>query len=191
MIIEAVSNAQTILQEIGEANIQKFDEECIRKVDIQLKETRYAKVISESSTIKSIAVNINFLQQKKSGFVFQRRRFSTRQFEPSSHKKNPDLAKKKYKMSRCSALLPIKCRDNKDIKELAAIGLGGVNLEKPVGGGRITVVFDKKDVPDSDMREAMELGEKLVRYGVKFDEYKSKLENNENILCPSKKQKNM
>lgn len=77
-------------------------------------------------------------------------------------------------MSRCSALLPIKCRDNKDIKELAAIGLGGVNLEKPVGGGRITVVFDK-----------------LVHYGVKFDEYKSKLENNENILCPSKKQKNM
>lgn len=62
-------------------------------------------------------------------------------------------------MSRCSALLPIKCRDNKDIKELAAIGLGGINLEKPVGGGRITVVFDKKDVPDSDMRGAMELGE--------------------------------
>lgn len=123
--------------------------------------------------------------------VFQRRRFSTRDFEPSSHKKNPDLAKKKYKMSRCSALLPIKCRDNKDIKELAAIGLGGVNLEKPVGEGRITAVFDKKDVPDSDMRGAMELGEKLVRYGVKFDEYKSKLENNENILCPSKKQKNM
>lgn len=110
---------------------------------------------------------------------------------PALTKKNPDLAKKKYKMSRCSALLPIKCRDNKDIKELAAIGLEGVNLEKPVGGGRITVVFDKKDVPDSDMRGAMELGEKLVRYGVKFDEYKSKLENNENILCPSKKQKNM
>lgn len=65
MIIEAVSNAQTVLQEIGEANIQKFDEEFIRKVDIQLKETRYAKVISESSTIKSIAVNNYFLQQKK------------------------------------------------------------------------------------------------------------------------------
>lgn len=52
------------------------------------------------------------------------------------------------------------------MKELASIGLGGVNLEKPIGGGRITVVFDKKDVPDSDMEGAMELGEKLVRYGV-------------------------
>lgn len=65
MIIEAVSNAQTVLQEIGEANIHKIDEEFIRKVDIHLKETRYAKVISESSTIKSIAVNNYFLQQKK------------------------------------------------------------------------------------------------------------------------------
>lgn len=65
MIIEAVSNAQTVLQEIGEANIHKIDEEFISKVDIHLKETRYAKVISESSTIKSIAVNNYFLQQKK------------------------------------------------------------------------------------------------------------------------------
>ena len=77
------------------------------------------------------------------------------------------------------------------MKELAAIGLGGIKFEKPVGGGLITDVFDKKDMSDSDLKRAMELGEKLVRYGIKFDEYKSQLKNTENVLCPSKKQKNM
>uniref|UniRef100_K1R6A0 Uncharacterized protein n=1 Tax=Magallana gigas TaxID=29159 RepID=K1R6A0_MAGGI len=44
------------------------------------------------------------------------------------------------------------------MKELAAIGLGGINLEKPVGGGLITDVLDKKDMSDSDLKRAMELG---------------------------------
>lgn len=38
------------------------------------------------------------------------------------------------------------------------------------------------------MDRAMELGEELVRYSIKFEEYNSQLDNNENILCPSKKQ---
>lgn len=38
------------------------------------------------------------------------------------------------------------------------------------------------------MDSAMELGEELVRYSIKFEEYNSQLDNNENILCPSKKQ---
>lgn len=54
------------------------------------------------------------------------------------------------------------------MKELAVIGVKGVNLEKPVGRARITVVFDKKYVPNSSMEGVMELGEKLVRYGIKF-----------------------
>lgn len=73
-------------------------------------------------------------------------------------------------MSTCSARLSIKCRDNQFyLNKLAANGLGGVNLEKLVGRARITVVFDKK-IPDSDLEGAMELGEKLVRFGIKFDE---------------------
>lgn len=75
------------------------------------------------------------------------------------------------------------------MKELAAIGLGGIKFEKPVGGGLITDVFDKKNMSDSDLKRAMELGEKLVRYGIKFDEYKSQLENTENVLCPSRNKK--
>lgn len=46
------------------------------------------------------------------------------------------------------------------MKELAVIGVKGVNLEKPVGRARITVVFDKKYVPNSDMERVMELGGK-------------------------------
>lgn len=53
------------------------------------------------------------------------------------------------------------------MKELAVIGVKGVNLEKPVGRAR-TVVFDKKYVPNSNMEGVMELGEKLVHYGIKF-----------------------
>lgn len=45
------------------------------------------------------------------------------------------------------------------MKELAAIGLGGIKFEKPVGGGLITDVFDKKDMSDSDLKRAMELEE--------------------------------
>lgn len=41
------------------------------------------------------------------------------------------------------------------MKELAAIGLGGIKFEKPVGGGLITDVFDKKDMSDSDLKRAM------------------------------------
>lgn len=44
-------------------SILKIDEESIRKVDIYLKETRYAKIISKSFTIKNTAVKIYFLQQ--------------------------------------------------------------------------------------------------------------------------------
>lgn len=55
------------------------------------------------------------------------------------------------------------------MKELAANGLGGVNLEKYVGRALMTVVFEKKDVHDSNMDRAMELGENLVRYCIKFD----------------------
>lgn len=58
------------------------------------------------------------------------------------------------------------------MKELVVIGFGGVNLEKFIGGGWIIVVFDKKYVFNFDMEGVMELGEKLVCYGVKFDEYK-------------------
>lgn len=66
------------------------------------------------------------------------------------------------------------CRSNAEttkfyLNKLAANGLGGVNLEKLVGRARITVVFDKK-IPDSDLEGAMELGETLVRFGIKFDE---------------------
>lgn len=66
------------------------------------------------------------------------------------------------------------CRSNAEttkfyLNKLAANGLGGVNLEKLVGRARITVVFDKK-IPDSDLEGAMELGEKLVRFGIQFDE---------------------
>uniref|UniRef100_K1Q110 Uncharacterized protein n=1 Tax=Magallana gigas TaxID=29159 RepID=K1Q110_MAGGI len=43
------------------------------------------------------------------------------------------------------------------MKELAAIGLGGIKFEKPVGGGLITDVFDKKDMSDSDLKRAMEM----------------------------------
>lgn len=39
------------------------------------------------------------------------------------------------------------------------------------------------------MDRAMELGENLVRYGIKVDVYKPQLDNNENILFPSKKLK--
>lgn len=66
------------------------------------------------------------------------------------------------------------CRSNAEttkfyLNKLAANGLRGVNLEKLVGRAQITVVFDKK-IPDSDLEGAMELGEKLVRFGIKFDE---------------------
>lgn len=51
MIVEAVSNAITVLQKIENSNIKKtIYVKFIRKVDIHLKETRYAKVISDFST---------------------------------------------------------------------------------------------------------------------------------------------
>lgn len=75
------------------------------------------------------------------------------------------------------------------MKELAVIGVKGVNLEKPVGRARITVVFDKKYVPNSDMERVMELGGKAGSLWYQIRRVQIQLENTENVICPSRNKK--
>lgn len=63
-------------------------------------------------------------------------------------------------MSRCSARLPIKCRDNQ-VSHERAISQRARSEESTWKrlSERLEICIRQKNVPDSDMERAMELGE--------------------------------
>ena len=75
------------------------------------------------------------------------------------------------------------------MNELSALKLGEVNYGKPAGGGRVTFAFTKFYAVDCDIEAAMELGERLNEFEVFVNDYINSFENNENMLCLSKKQR--
>lgn len=116
-----------------------------------MKETRCAKVISEFSTIKSITLNNLFLQQKKKAGYSKEKDAVPDNLSPALTKKSPAMAMKKYKMSKCSALLPIKCRDNQvSHKRPNNHRARRSNLEKVCRRGLNNRCVRQKDVSDFD-----------------------------------------
>ena len=193
MIIQAVENAQEILRKIGEGHNSRIDESFVKKVEGHLKEqVEIQDVIATTAAEKSIALNNYFMLHKKylAGYAKEQDDFTNDNINLVVAKKIllcPGTTVKCQDIARC-------CRFPADVikstmNDLASMNLGRVNFEKPHGGGRVAVVFLKLDASQVDLEGAIEIGEKLNRFGIRLDDYKNQMENSENILCPSKKQK--
>ena len=193
MIVQALENGQKVLCEMGEATKGKIDEVFAKVFDNYLKGNPNSPkpVISRESAEKSIKLINYFIRHKKllAGYT------DAMDVKPSAL--NTALVKK-------ILLGPgtiIKCQEvargtrfvSEMIKghmhELSALGLGLVNTDKPAGGGRASVVFQKVETANLDMEATIQITESLNTFGIKLEEFEAGYQDTENVLCQSKKPK--
>jgi predicted ArsR family transcriptional regulator len=170
-----VQLAQQLLQDIDESNNNQINNEFKKKVDQHLMETTTEFLITLPSTEKSIMTIKYFLQQKQ--FLAS--------YSKDGNESTCEFGNINESLIRKILLWPgntVKCQDvascsrnNSDtikqhMKQLEEVMLGKVNMDKPLGGGRVTVVFIKTDVNDLDIDSAMQFTEKPLRFGVKFED---------------------
>ena len=193
MIIQSLNTAISLLQRIDEAKKGSLDEGFITKVQDELsKDDTVGSLVSAEAANKSITLNNYFLNQKKflSGYSNEENTKVPSNLNNSLVKKILHSAGPNVKcqdVARCSRFSADVIQAH--MTELANQKFGNVNHEKPLSGGRVTVIFAKKDISEAEMEVALEFSEKLNSVGIKIEEYKNQFENNENVLCPSKKQR--
>ena len=73
--------------------------------------------------------------------------------------------------------------------ELSALGFGLADTDKPAGGGRASVVFQKVETANLDMEATIQIMESLNTFGIKLEEFEVTYQDTENVLCQSKKPK--